>query len=126
VLIVGVGVNVDFDPAEFPPELRHPATTLRAALGRSLAVEDVIAAVADHLEIVLQAYASTGLDDALRAELTDHLAYVGEVRTWLSPAGSVAGRVLGLDDAGRLLLDGPNGVIACDTGELSAPGRARG
>jgi BirA family biotin operon repressor/biotin-[acetyl-CoA-carboxylase] ligase len=126
VLIVGVGVNVDFDSELFPPELRHPATTLRAALGRSLAVDEVVAAVADSLEIVLTAYGATGLDDALRTELTDHLAYLGEVRTWHSPAGPVAGRVLGIDSAGRLLLDGPGGVIACDTGELSAPGSARG
>jgi BirA family biotin operon repressor/biotin-[acetyl-CoA-carboxylase] ligase len=120
VLIVGVGVNVDFDPVLFPPDLRHPATTLRAALGRSLAVDEVVAAVADSLEIVLQSYAATGLDDALRAELTDHLAYIGEVRTWLSPTGPVAGRVLGIDNAGRLLLDGPSGVITCDTGEIIA------
>ncbi len=121
-LIVGVGVNVDFDPALFPPDLRHPATTLRAALGHSPSVEEVIAAVAGSLEVVLQAYAATGLDDALRAELADHLAYLGEVRTWLLPTGPIAGRVLGIDDEGRLLLDGPRGIIACDTGELSAPG----
>jgi hypothetical protein len=40
------------------------------------------------------------------------------VRRWDSPGGAVEGRVLGLDDEGRLLLETAGGVVACASGEL--------
>ena len=120
LLIIGVGVNVDFDLALLPPDLRHSPTTLSAAAGRPMAVDAVIDAVARHLADSMMRFESDGLSQSLLAELQASIAYVGTVRTWESPGGAVTGRVLGLDDAGRLLLDGPGGVIACETGEFAS------
>lgn len=117
-LIVGVGVNADFDAAELPADLRHPATTLLAALGRSVPVEPLIDAVAARLEDSLAEFEAQALTPKLLDELRAHLAYVGERRVWMGPQGPVISIVRGLDDAGRLLLDGPDGPIACETGEL--------
>jgi BirA family transcriptional regulator, biotin operon repressor / biotin---[acetyl-CoA-carboxylase] ligase len=119
LLIIGVGVNVEFDLALLPPDLRHPPTTLRAAAGRSIAVDAVANEVARRLAEAMTQFESEGLSPSLLAELTASLANVGTVRTWQSAGGDATGRVLGLDDAGRLLLEGPAGVTACETGELS-------
>jgi BirA family biotin operon repressor/biotin-[acetyl-CoA-carboxylase] ligase len=124
VLIIGVGVNVDFDLSELGDGLRHPPTTLRAELGRAVAVDAVIDAVADRLAAALVQFDATGLDESLLGELRRHLAYVGTIRTWDSPTGRVSGRVLGIDDAGRLLLSGPAGKVACAAGELLSTGDA--
>jgi BirA family biotin operon repressor/biotin-[acetyl-CoA-carboxylase] ligase len=119
ILIVGIGVNVNFDPALLAGDLRHPATTLSAAWGRFVDVEAVITAVRQQ---VLEALASFECD-ALGAELLDELraslAYIGTVRTWSSPRGEITGRVLGVDDAGRLLLESNGQITACDVGEFT-------
>jgi len=119
VLIVGIGVNVDFDLALLGPasELRHPPTTLAAALVRTVSVDDVIASVAQRVEEAFQDYERDGLDAALLAELRANLAYIGEVRSFSSPKGIVTGRVIGIDDEGRLLLESEGREIRCDVGE---------
>ncbi len=123
VLVVGIGVNVDFDLALLPTDLRHPATTLSAAIGRAVPVDAVIDAIAEQLTMLLNEFESTGLAGELVAELGDNLAYVGTVRSWRFPRGEVTGRVLGIDDAGRLLLEIDGQTQACDVGEF-APIRA--
>jgi BirA family biotin operon repressor/biotin-[acetyl-CoA-carboxylase] ligase len=119
-IIVGVGVNVDFDIALLPSDLRHPATTLRAALGKSYDVETIVDAVSQRLVDALTEFEGAGLSSNLLAELRDRLAYVGTTRRWETPGGSIEGRVAGVDDAGRLLLDCPTGRVVCETGEFAA------
>jgi BirA family biotin operon repressor/biotin-[acetyl-CoA-carboxylase] ligase len=120
VLVVGIGVNVGFDPALFAGDLRHPATTLCAALGRPVDVEDVVGDVARHVGDGIEVFEREGLNEKLLDELRVNLAYVGSVRTWISPQGAVTGTVLGVDDCGRLVLSrgpGPE-EVACEIGEL--------
>ena len=122
VLIIGMGVNVDFDPALLGSDLRHPATTLRACLGRSFDVEEAIVAISRHLAHAMETFEREGLSKTLLAELRANLAYVGTLRTWNSPRGAVTGRVLGLDDAGRLLLECESGRVVCEAGEFLTEG----
>lgn len=120
ILVIGVGVNVDFDVVQLAGDLRHPATTLRSALDRSIAVDAVIDAASSELEQVLTNWDQAGLDAALIWELKAHLAYVGTERTWNGPAGPVVGRVLGVDANGRLLLQGREGQLVCEVGEFAS------
>lgn len=119
VVVIGIGVNVDFDLALLPADLRHPATTLSLAVGRVVPVEDVIEAVALHLRAVLDEFELVGLGHAFVEELRGSLAYVGSERQWQSPRAEFAGRVLGIDDAGRLLLEVAGQVQAHDVGEFA-------
>jgi BirA family biotin operon repressor/biotin-[acetyl-CoA-carboxylase] ligase len=123
VLVIGIGINVDFDLALLPTDLRHPATTLSAVVGHAIPVDAVIDAVAGQLTPLLAEFETSGLNSELIAELRGHLAYVGEERVWQSPKGELLGKVLGIDDAGRLLLEVDGQVRACDVGEF-APIRA--
>jgi BirA family biotin operon repressor/biotin-[acetyl-CoA-carboxylase] ligase len=120
VLIVGVGVNVDFDLALLGPAdgLRHPATTLSAALGRRVEVESVIETVSRQLAEALGQFERNGISGTLLEELRQNLAYVGTVRRWSSHHGEVAGRVRGVDQAGRLMLETELGMVACEVGEI--------
>lgn len=125
-LLVGVGVNVDVDFSQLPAPLRHPPTSL-AAHGIGSNVDAVVEAVGQQLAGALQTLEQQGLA-ALLGEFRQHMAYVGAVRTWTSPAGQVTGRVAGVDDAGRLLIasaDGGGALQAFASGEFSsAPGDA--
>jgi len=117
-LIVGVGVNVDFDVALLPTDLRHPPTTLRQATDRSVAVDRVIEAVSGRLTQLLAEFETSGLSASLLDELRSRLAYVGLVRS-VELAGRVAtGRIAGIDALGRLLLQGEGGETAFAAGEL--------
>ena len=66
-LLVGVGVNVDFDLALLGEELRERATTLRDAVGCAVDVEAVIENVARELVSGLEAFEA---DSRARAALT--------------------------------------------------------
>jgi BirA family biotin operon repressor/biotin-[acetyl-CoA-carboxylase] ligase len=123
VLVIGIGVNVDFDLALLPTDLRHPATTLSAAVGHAIPLDAVIDAVAEQLSTLLAEFEASGLRAELIAELREHLAYVGEELAWQSPQGELLGKVLGIDDVGRLLLEVDGQVQAYDVGEF-APIRA--
>jgi BirA family biotin operon repressor/biotin-[acetyl-CoA-carboxylase] ligase len=118
LLIVGVGVNVDFDAAQLGNDLRHPATTLRDGLGRAVGVEEVINALSAELEPALAECESAGLSAELLDELQSCLAYRGEVMTWHGPAGTCAGLVVGVDAAGRLVMERETGRVLCESGEL--------
>ena len=130
VIFIGIGVNVAFDQSllDEPPggeALRHLATTLSNAAGRPIEVEDVIELVSREVADALEQLETWGLAGtaadrpSLLDELRGSLAYVGSRRTWLSPRGEISGRIVGIDDDGRLLLDDGHGVLACDAGELS-------
>jgi BirA family biotin operon repressor/biotin-[acetyl-CoA-carboxylase] ligase len=118
LLIIGIGVNVEFDPALLGRDLRQPATTLAAALGRSFDVEAVIAAVSRNLVTAMGTFEREGLSESLLDELRASLAYVGTMQTWTSPRGTITGRVLGVESSGRLLLERGGKEVACDVGEF--------
>ncbi len=120
VIIVGVGVNVSFDIERLGPQadLRHPATTLSAATGVEIEVEQVVDSIADRLSKAMEDFENEGVSESLLLYLREHLAYVGERKTWSSPRGAISGHILGLDERGRLLLQTAHGVTTCDAGEL--------
>jgi BirA family biotin operon repressor/biotin-[acetyl-CoA-carboxylase] ligase len=120
MIIVGIGVNVSFDIERLGPQadLRHPATTLAEATGVEIVVEPIIDAIAERLVEALEDFENEGVSKSLLLYLREHLAYVGELKTWSSPRGAITGRILGLDERGRLLLQTEHGVTACDVGEL--------
>lgn len=119
-VIVGVGVNVDFDVAELGAGLRHEPTTLRDALNRSVTVRDVIEAIASRFSEAMDQFERNGLSPSLLDVLSANLAYVGEVRGWQSPREVIAGKVLGVDEAGRLLLEVDGQRRAYDVGEFAS------
>jgi BirA family biotin operon repressor/biotin-[acetyl-CoA-carboxylase] ligase len=47
--LVGLGLNVNVDPADAPPDIRDRVTSLRAIVGRPLDMTDVLVAVAAEL-----------------------------------------------------------------------------
>lgn len=123
IVVIGIGINVDFDLALLPTDLRHPATSLSHAVGHAVPVEDVIDAVATNLEQLLEEFEVTGLSAEFVEELANCLAYVGQERGWQSPRGEIQGHVRGVDAGGRLLLEVGGNIEAHDVGEF-APIRA--
>jgi BirA family biotin operon repressor/biotin-[acetyl-CoA-carboxylase] ligase len=63
VVIVGVGVNVDVAPAEFPPELADLATSLREVANAKVSPRDLAMLIGRRLIEKLAGYEATGEPD---------------------------------------------------------------
>ncbi len=104
--VVGIGVNVAFEPEDFPPELRDSAGTL--GLGPD-AIEPTLERLLEALERSIAASPQAVLE-AFRAR--DALL-ARQVR-W---AGG-EGRAAGVDGDGRLVVETPQGRVTLDAGEV--------
>jgi len=114
--VLGIGLNVRVDRADFPPELRDTATSLLIeggvpSGGESTAspVEQVLAAVLEGLDRWLSAPSNSVLEawrcrDALK----------GERVRWSSGEGLANG----IDASGALLVETRNGRVTLDAGEV--------
>lgn len=120
-LVVGVGINVDFDLAELQGCLRHTPTTLRASLKRKITVDEVIDGFATQFEILMNRYDDDGLSAGMLQELRSNLAYVGTTRTWGFAGEALTAEVAGLDPLGRLILRSHGEERVIDYGEINAP-----
>ncbi|TVQ62884.1 MAG: biotin--[acetyl-CoA-carboxylase] ligase [Phycisphaerales bacterium] len=122
-LVIGVGVNADFEVDAIPEILneppRTPSTTLRTAFKKSVDPEQIARELAEALPASLRAFERGGFAP-FAPELRAALAHLGEPVAWETPSGRVFGRISGVDDAGRLLLDvGTPELAVLSSGEVS-------
>jgi BirA family biotin operon repressor/biotin-[acetyl-CoA-carboxylase] ligase len=114
VALVGIGVNCS--QVSFPPELENRACSLLQACGRLITPPTVLSAILRELK------ASPGLGP-WRDELRSRLHRRGQMVSvnLLGSDSTVTGRLLDVDEAGRLVLELPDGRRrAFAQGELGA------
>jgi len=110
--VLGVGVNVNLEAPELPPELREIATSLRIAGGKSLDRvtfgETLLARLESEIDAV-RAGAFAGVLDRFRKSFT----MTGKVVRIGGPglAREVIGTVHGLDEDGALLVEPRGGPV---------------
>ncbi|MHB1155824.1 MAG: biotin--[acetyl-CoA-carboxylase] ligase [Phycisphaerales bacterium] len=105
VLIIGLGVNGNYPASALGDDLRHPATSLLDQTGRATDLALLRNAVAGQLASTLKAYDQSGLSPMLD-ELRARLAWRDQQIACDLPDGStLAGRLMDMDAAGRLVLD---------------------
>ncbi len=114
-VVLGIGVNVAVHPADLPADVRDRAATLGLTAG---AIEPTLAALLAALEHRL-GEEPAALLDAYRARD----ALLGRPVAWEAGAGTAAG----VDDRGRLLVDGAGGEhVVLDAGEVHLRAHERG
>lgn len=102
--LIGLGLNVNLDPADAPGPLRHRITSLSTIAGQPLDPTDVLIAVARHLHRTLSRRTQHPFG-ALLSEYDEHHALPGHrVRILNPPDAPIAGVCEGLDAGGRLLV----------------------
>jgi BirA family transcriptional regulator, biotin operon repressor / biotin---[acetyl-CoA-carboxylase] ligase len=112
-VVVGIGVNVSTEPAEFPPPGPGalPATSLRLEHARSLDRTRLLAGILAGLERRYRAWSQVFGDterSGLRAEYTRLCATLGRrVRVELPGGRALDGLAAGVDADGRLLVSVP-------------------
>jgi BirA family biotin operon repressor/biotin-[acetyl-CoA-carboxylase] ligase len=117
--VLGIGVNLNVDPATFPAEFRRRATSLAAAGGRSVDRVAFAQRLYGSLERVLDLHAQRGFA-ALRPRFDALFRMAGAaVRVQEAGGGVLEGRVLGVDPDGALRLAVAHGERRVLAGEVS-------
>jgi BirA family biotin operon repressor/biotin-[acetyl-CoA-carboxylase] ligase len=112
-VVIGIGVNC----AHHPDDTAYPATDLATA-GALVTPEQMFAVLSDAMDRRLVQWARGEGFAAIRADWLKRAAGLGkEVRVRL-PEREFSGRFEGLDDAGRLLVQQPGGIVPVTAGEV--------
>jgi BirA family biotin operon repressor/biotin-[acetyl-CoA-carboxylase] ligase len=116
--IVGIGINVN--TLEFPPEVAGIATSLQLAAGRPLEREHVLTMILRHFDLRRRQIAA-GFDELLDA-VRLRCVLTGQAVTLITASGPREGVIEGIGPGGELLLRTANGlerVIQADEVRLS-------
>ena len=114
---IGIGVNC----ASHPSGTAFPATDLKAA-GAPVTPARVLAVLSAAMQTRLAQWQSGQGFAGIRADWLERAAGLGQDIRVRLPEREFSGRFEGLDDAGRLLVDGPGGMTAVTAGEVFALG----
>lgn len=109
-VILGIGVDVNQTAAEFPPELRKLATSLRIEAGHPLSRPELAAAILRELDADY-ARLGAGQFEAVAAEWVDNCATLGRSVTIHLGTRSIQGRAEALDADGALLVRTQHGRL---------------
>ena len=117
-VVVGVGVNVNARPEDFPPELRGEATSLLIERGEAAPRALFLAACLTSLEDWYDRHAEGGLAPVLQAwrERSVTLGRQVSVRT---DEGELTGTAVDLDADGALLVETAAGVRRIHSGDVA-------
>lgn len=121
VLLIGVGVNANFDACVLPSDVRFPATTLQAALGYEIDVSGLRGELLARLGALLAALERGDLMREGIAYAERVLAFRGEAVALRDMAGGrlASGVVRGLAEDGGLRIETESGIEVFRVGELS-------
>ncbi len=110
-VVVGVGINVNIQKADFDEAFRDLATSLGIETGRALSRLDLAVGLYDCFEACYVRYLVEGFAP-LKKRWLKYARIVGEPIEVIFRDELQAGEVVGLDDNGALLLRGDNGLVS--------------
>jgi BirA family biotin operon repressor/biotin-[acetyl-CoA-carboxylase] ligase len=110
-VVAGLGLNVNQEPSDFPPELG--ALSLKEVHGQDIDRAQLLAAIMAEAEALYQTWLEQGFA-TLRQAWDENACFMGE----MVQAGALQGRVLGLDEDGALLIENEKGKQRLDSGEV--------
>ncbi|RRJ66297.1 biotin--[acetyl-CoA-carboxylase] ligase [Paenibacillus oralis] len=106
--VAGIGIDVNLEAKDIPPQLQDVATSLHIESGRRIDRAELIGAVLAEIEQLYELYRQEGF--APIGHLWEALSVtLGRRVTVKTPAGDVTGLAKALDPSGALVLAGDNG-----------------
>jgi BirA family biotin operon repressor/biotin-[acetyl-CoA-carboxylase] ligase len=109
-LILGIGVDVNLSPSDFPPDLSKTATSLSAELGRPVSRADLAVAVLRELDADYARVKANGFA-AIAEEWESHCTTLGRNVSITIGERQIRGRAESLGDEGALLLRTEHGHL---------------
>jgi BirA family biotin operon repressor/biotin-[acetyl-CoA-carboxylase] ligase len=118
-LVLGIGVNLNVDPATFPAEFRDSATSLAARRGRPIDRAAFARTLYERLERVLDACAQSGFRGILPRFEKRFRMRGRRVRVRELDGSEREGRVHGIDEDGALRLEVDGAQVRLLAGDVS-------
>ena len=110
--VIGIGINLNHE--NFPPEITPLATSLRIASGKTVSRETVLItllrALSNELWLLSEEVQGSKQCDGLLRRFADASSWVLGKRVRVDEGGGYTGLTAGLDTRGFLLVDSENGV----------------
>ena len=118
-VVVGIGINVNHSPQDFPDDLKSSATSLLIETGNPVDRLALVRALIVNLDQQYTAFLDNG-EQAVIEKWLQNSDMAGKQITVTQGKSSTRGIALGLDPQGRLLMLSEKGVeLAFDSGEVS-------
>lgn len=108
--VVGFGVNANVGDAEWPPELRQTAVSLRSATGQTVNRARLLAAILNHFEPVYQEWITTQNLNMIHSEWQSASALDGKIVTITQFEQTITGLAQGITPEGALVILRPDGT----------------
>jgi len=110
-VVVGVGVNVNFDVENvFPEQLKKVATSLEKEVGRKVKLENLFRALLERLENLYELFIKEGFNPILEG-WKNYAGFLGCKVEVSSPIGKMSGLALDVDPEGALVLRLEDGTV---------------
>jgi len=109
-VVAGIGISVNLEPEDYPPELRSKAVSLRMAAGRPLDRTETAAQFLESLEELYDIYRHDGFGP-IRLLWEAWSVSLGKPAALKTPQGTVEGVPLGLSDNGALRVRTADGLV---------------
>lgn len=109
-LVLGIGVNINMRRDQFPPDLRHPASSLAIESGQEVSRLSFARSLLESLDRHYARYLAEGYGP-LRQAWLGRSAVMGRRVRVSGQQGEMRGTVEGIDEIGALLLRTPDGIL---------------
>ncbi len=117
-LVLGIGINVNQDREDLPPQLLDTATSLKMIKGEDVSRTPLLQVILETLENDYEEYCRSGFSSARRRWLQYEAVLGRKVRLVIGDQ-ELSGEAVGLTDDGALTLRLPQGdEISCGAGEV--------
>jgi BirA family biotin operon repressor/biotin-[acetyl-CoA-carboxylase] ligase len=117
-VVVGVGVNVNARPEDFPPELRGEATSLLIEREHPAPRALFLAACLSELEVWYDRHAEEGFGP-IRQAWRERSVTLGQQVVVHTDGQDVTGLAEDIDDTGALLVRTPAGLVRVTSGDVA-------
>ncbi len=109
-VIIGIGLNVNTSPEEFPPEISQIATSIRAESGEEIRRAKLLGTVLQNLETLCEEFSSEGFESIRQRWI--HLSNtIGQrVRVTGGIGPDIEGTATDMDPDGMLIVEEDNGT----------------
>jgi BirA family biotin operon repressor/biotin-[acetyl-CoA-carboxylase] ligase len=123
-VVVGIGINVNIDEAEFPEDIKEIATSLKIETGASINRQALVGKILNNFE---KLYIKFALKNDMVSSLKvcrENSALLGKHINVIKRDGSLEAKALDIDEEGRLLVEYPDGTKEfIVSGEVSIRGK---
>lgn len=109
-VILGIGINVNHEESDFPEELQSLATSLKIASGQKVNRAQLIAKIADYLELYVSMYEKSGFEP-IKLVWEGYTNTIGKRIRAVMLNETIEGTALGISDEGILELRLDDGTI---------------